>query len=167
MPQNINKTRICHLLFCRCTLLRKSAISIFAFAIFCCVQCWRFKLSRIYFFVSCSSINFLKTSSKVSTWPSCFHISPLMSRNFAYSGYQAQQRSKYCSDPLSNNCIYCKLSGKFQTSSQNTSETNKLGYIWKQHFFMGACQESTGFQINLQSKYVDFSSFTPGMKLAW
>lgn len=167
MPQNINKTRICHLLFCRRTLLRKSAINIFAFAIFCCVQCWRFKLSRIYFFVSCSWINFLKTSSKVSTWPSCFHISPLMSRNFAYSGYQAQQRSKYCSDPLSNNCIYCKLSGKFQTSSQNTSETNKLGYIWKQHFFMGACQESTGFQINLQSKYVDFSSFTPGMKLAW
>lgn len=80
MPQNINKTRIWHLLFCRCTLLRKSAINIFAFAIFCCVQCWKCKLRRISFFVSCSWINFLETSSKVSTWPSCFHISPWMSR---------------------------------------------------------------------------------------
>lgn len=136
-------------------------MSLYLSSFFQCVQCRRCKLCRISFFVACSWINSLEISSKVSTWIPCFCISPWMSQG-KFCLYQAQQRSNYYFDPLSNNCIYCKMSGKFQTSSQNTSETNKLGYAWKQHFFMGACQGDTEFQINLQSKSIDFSAFTPG-----
>lgn len=118
-------------------------------------------------FVFCYSINLLQPLERLGPASHAFVISSTgIQGNCACAGISGTAKSYYCSDLLSNNCLYCKASGKFQTSSQNTSETNKLGYIWKQHSFMGSCQGDTGLQINLQSESIDSSPFSPGMKLA-
>lgn len=119
------------------------------------------------YFVFCFSINLPQPLERLVPASHALVISsPGTQGNFASAGTSGTAKSYYCSDLLSNNCLYCKPSGKFQTSSQNTSETNKLGSIWKQHSFMGVCQGDTGLQINLQSESIDSSPFTPGMELA-